>query len=233
MEVVMEVGVLFSSDGILALNKPAGMLSQGPKTSEIPELWELIRVHHPKGCIAHRIDQFTTGINLAGISRCQISYLMRNWHQITRKMYLAIIRNPAWNEKVVSKSLKGKSAVTAFTVLEQSGMFALVQCQLVQNGRMHQIRRHLKSIGSPIVGDRKYKGPKTEVRSGQLLHAWRMEVRLPDDFGKPGPWVTIQAPIPDDFRQFRFDWSHWNEGASGVLEFWPVPSDWHRKTQQN
>ena len=222
----MEVGVLFSSDGILALNKPPGMCSQGPKTSDIPELWELLRTHHPGGHVAHRIDQFTSGINLAGASRRQISYLMSNWHQITRKTYLAVISNPTWNERVVDTPLKGKSAITAFTVLERSGPLALVQCQLVQNGRTHQIRRHLKSIGAPIVGDRKYKGPKTEVRSGQLLHAWRMEVRLPDDSGKPGPWTTIQAPIPNDYKQIDFDWSRWDANANTTLENWTVPSGW-------
>ena len=141
---------------------------------------------------------------------------------------MAIINNPPWNEKVVSKSLKGKSAVTAFTVLERSGSFTIVQCQLVQNGRMHQIRRHLKSIGSPIVGDQKYNGPKTQVRSGQLLHAWRMEFRLPDDSGNPSDWATIQAPIPNDFKQFDFNWSHWDINANDVLETWAVPSDWRK-----
>ena len=225
----MEVGVLFSKDGILALNKPAGMCSQGPKISEIPELWELLRIYHSNGHVAHRIDQFTTGINLAGISRHQLSYLMSNWHQITKKTYLAIIDSPKWNERIVSTPLKGKSAATAFTVLEKSGLLTLVQCQLIQNGRMHQIRKHLKSIGLPIVGDQKYNGPKTRARFGQLLHAWRMEVRLPDDSGNPGDWTTIQAPIPDDFKQFGFDWSRWDTHANSVLETWPVPSDWRKK----
>ena len=84
----MEVGVLFSSGGILALNKPAGMISQGPKTSDIPELWELLRTRYPSGHVAHRIDQFTSGVNLAGVSRSQLRYLQSNWHQITRKAYL-------------------------------------------------------------------------------------------------------------------------------------------------
>jgi 23S rRNA-/tRNA-specific pseudouridylate synthase len=223
----MEVGVLFSQDGILALNKPAGMCSQGPKTSSIPELWELLRTRYSGGHIAHRIDQFTSGVNLAGTSRRWVGYLMSNWHQITKKYYLAIIGNPTWSERVVGASLSGKSAATAFTVLERSGTLALVQCELVQNGRTHQIRRHLKSIGFPILGDRKYRGLETRARSGQLLHAWRMEVKLPDDSGKPGGlWTVIQAPIPDDFRKFNFDWNRWDAGANVVLETWTVPSDW-------
>ena len=225
----MEVGVLFSKDSILALNKPAGMISQGPKTSDIPELWELFRTYYPNGHIAHRIDQFTSGINLAGASRSQISYLMGNWHQITRKSYLAVTSNPMmWSEKVVDTPLKGKSAATAFTVLEKSGLLTLVQCQLIQNGRMHQIRKHLKSIGLPIVGDQKYNGPKTRARFGQLLHAWRIEIQLPNDSGNPGSWATIQAPIPDDFKQFGFNWNQWDSQCNSALEYWPVPSNWRR-----
>jgi len=222
----MEVGVLFSKDGILALNKPAGMCSQGPKTSDIPELWELLRIHHPGGHVAHRIDQFTSGVNLAGVSHQQVGYLMRNWHQITHKSYLAVINNPTWSEKVVDAPVKGKSAITAFTVLERSGSLTLIQCQLVQNGRTHQIRRHLKSIGAPIVGDQKYNGPTTTARPGQLLHAWRVEIQLPDDSGMPGAWTTIQAPIPDDFKQFGFGWSRWDANANIALETWVAPSGW-------
>src|SRR3989344_5254270 len=219
----MEVGVLFSESGFLALNKPAGMISQGPKTSDIPELWELLREYYPEGHVAHRIDQFTSGINLAGTSRQRIGYLMRNWYHITKKTYLAVIANPAWNEKTVATPLNGKSAVTSFQVLERSGKFALTKCQLVQNGRTHQIRQHLRSIDHPIVGDRKYGGLMTTARSGQLLHAWRMGVRLPDESGSPSAWTTIQAPIPDDFKQFNFSWSLWDSQATPTLATWAVP----------
>lgn len=225
----MNVGVLFSHDGILALNKPPGMCSQGPKTSDIPEVWELVRMYHPEGHVVHRIDRFTSGVNLVGASRRQIRYLMMNWHEITRKSYLAIIRNPAWNERTVSTPIGGKSATTAFTVLERCGVFALVRCELVQNGRTHQIRRHLKSIGCPIVGDCKYGGSRTNARAGQLLHAWRLEVRLPDEAGNPSSsWTTIQAPIPDDFKRFGFNWSRWDVQANVVSEVWPVPSGWRQ-----
>lgn len=219
----MEVGVLFSNGGILALNKPAGLISQGPGKGKFPELWEVVRSRYKGGNIAHRIDQFTSGINLAGTSRQQIGYLMCNWHQITKKVYLAIAKSPTWDEKIVDKPLKGKAAVTSFQVLERCGSVALIRCELVQNGRTHQIRRHLKLVGSPIVGDQKYGGPATKIRDGQLLHAWRIEVRLPDESGKkPGLWTTIQAPIPDDFRSYGFNWSLWDEEAKTTLETWPV-----------
>ncbi|MBI2065137.1 MAG: RNA pseudouridine synthase [Candidatus Yanofskybacteria bacterium] len=220
----MQVGVLFSRDGFLALNKPPGMCSQGPKDTDIPELWEMVRSIYPTGFVAHRIDKFTSGVNLAGVSKTQIGYLARHWHSITQKTYLAITRCPKWDETIVDRSLNGKSAITGFRVLERSGSFALMECRLLQNGRTHQIRKHLKSVGSPIVGDRKYNGPVTEARLGQMLHAWRMEVRLPDESGKPGPWTTIQAAVPDDFRSFDFNWHHWDSGANDTLEDWVVPT---------
>lgn len=218
----MKLEVLFSRGDILGLNKPAGMISQGPGGGRFPELWEVIRQRHPAGNVVHRIDQFTSGINLAATSRVGIRYMMSNWHQITKKRYLAIILNPFWNETVVEKTLDGKTATTAFTVLERNGCFALVQCELVKNGRQHQIRRHLKSLGSPIVGDRKYKGLWSDARQGQLLHAWRMEFRLPNDMSNPGHWTSIQAPVPDDFKAFRFNWARWDHDSNTAIADWPV-----------
>lgn len=206
----MDIGVLFSDNGILAFNKPAGVCSQGPKTEIL--LSKIIREFYPTIHLVHRIDKFTSGINLAGLTTENRKYLQVNWHQITKKYYLAIIKNPVWETRTVNKKLDKKSAVTKFDVLERSGKFALIKCELAQNGRKHQIRRHLRSIGCPIVGDKKYKGLKTTARAGQLLHAWRMELKLPDSL-----WIRICAPIPNDFRQYPFNWSTYDSKEESVL----------------
>lgn len=224
----MEVGLLFSRNGFLALNKPAGMCTWSnphEHSTDVPQLWELIAMHHKKGRHAHRIDQFTSGINLAGTSETPIRRLMCNWHDNTKKFYLAIIENPMWVEKIIDFPINnGESATTKFTVIERSKPFALVQCELVESGRYHQIRQHLMWIKSPIVGDLKYGGLKTNARPGQMLHAWLMKVRFPDDQF----WTSIQAPIPDDFKQFNFNWDRWNAKANQTLGTWKVPTGWRR-----
>lgn len=225
----MEVGLLFAKNGFLALNKPAGMCTWNKTqkhSSNIPQLWEMIQMRHKRGWFAHRIDRFTSGINLAGVSEYQVRYLMSNWHNITKKYYLAIIENPTWEMKIVDTPVNdGESATTKFTVLERSNLFALVQCQLVEHGRTHQIRQHLQSIGFPILGDTKYNGQKVNAREGQLLHAWRIEFKLP---GSSYAWTSVQAPIPSDFKEFNFPWNRWNFNASPVLETWEVPTNWRR-----
>ena len=224
----MKVEVLFSKNGFLALNKPSGMCVdnlQGGHTTHVPQLGEMIAERYKMGRFAHRIDRFTSGLNLAGVSESQVRYLMSNWHQITKKYYLAIIPNPTWENTIVNTPVNdGQSAKTEFKVLERLCSFALVQCQLIKSGRTHQIRQHLQSIGSSILGDVKYGGQKVNAREGQLLHAWRIEFKLPGNCA----WTSVQAAIPSDFKEFNFPWDRWDYNANKALATWEVPTNWRR-----
>lgn len=224
----MQVPILFSQSGILAANKPAGMCSQAARETSIPELWELARMWSKEGFVPHRIDRFTSGINLVTINSQALVYLQRNWHSITRKVYLAVAPAPNWDTKSVSIPIDEKTATTQFVVLQRTSRHALIQCELSQNGRKHQIRRHLKYAGYPIVGDRLWGGEKTEVRAGQLLHAWQLEFRVPKPDWTPGEWVKIQARVPEDFKSFGFDTETIDVSATSAIVCWNVPEDWKR-----
>ena len=63
-------------------------------------------------------------------------------------MKMAIVRPPA-----------GKAAITDYRVLHKLDGATLVECRLL-TGRTHQIRLHLKSLGTPILGDEIYAKPE-------------------------------------------------------------------------
>lgn len=105
----------------------------------------------------------------------------------------------------------GDPATTDFTRLAHDGRYSLLSAK-PRTGRLHQIRAHLASIGHPIAGDKLYHGegevylkavdksltPEDLVALGaerQLLHAWRLSLKHPED-GRP---LRFEAPVPADF----------------------------------
>ncbi len=219
----MQIDVLLNSQGLLILNKPAGIVTQGGRNLPQPELSEFIPTTYPGFDLAHRTDRFTSGIIVCA-DKATRTFLHRNWHNVTKKVYLAIIRDPKWDAQTISLPLDGKSCQTAFRILDRKGGYALVMCELIQNGRFHQIRRHLQSIECSIVGDTVHKkgGAKTSVRKGQLLHAWAMRLQMPQG------QLVIQAPIPEDFKTFEFNWERINLAHTKSVGTIQLPNTWKR-----
>jgi len=87
---------------------------------------------------------------------------------------------------------------TRFRVVSRDGERALVEC-LPKTGRTHQLRVHLASGGTPIVGDDLYGAPYREgaptAASRVQLHAATVRTRL----ARRGPEVELRAPPPQDF----------------------------------
>lgn len=105
----------------------------------------------------------------------------------------------------------GDPAVTDFERLAGDGRYSLLRA-LPRTGRLHQIRAHLAHLGHPLAGDKLYQGageaymkavrkelaPADLATLGaerQLLHAWRLRLKHPDD-GRP---LAFEAPVPPDF----------------------------------
>ncbi len=229
----MIIDILSKFGDILALNKPAGLIVQCdqnlPDGYTLPILDQMVQQRFPDGGnIGHRIDRVTSGVLLVGTTGRAVTYLRRRWHTVTKKKrYLAMMRDPQWDTTSVSEPIDNQPASTSFTVLERSGPLALVQCELIVAGRTHQIRKHAVHIHCPVVGDRKYGNDPRVGRKGQFLHAWKISLNLPDDSYEPtDEWVTIQAPIAPDFRQFHgFNWTNWNTDASSRTGTWIVPNN--------
>lgn len=136
--------------------------------------------------IVHRIDKDTSGLLMVAKHDVAHRYLVEQLVEksVTRK-YTALVhgviphnlgtieapigRNPKERQDMAVVD-DGKDAVTHFNVIERFENFTLVECVL-ETGRTHQIRVHMKYIGYPLAGDPKYGPRKTLEVGGQLLHA--------------------------------------------------------------
>jgi 23S rRNA-/tRNA-specific pseudouridylate synthase len=101
----------------------------------------------------------------------------------------------------------GRPAVTAYRVLKRAqagpgiGEVALVELR-PRSGRMHQIRVHLQSIGTPILGDRFYDDRRTESDGAPFLHAASLTIRNPPGEPDGTLWrFSSNAELPKPFRR--------------------------------
>jgi 23S rRNA pseudouridine1911/1915/1917 synthase len=175
--------------------------------------------------IIHRLDRATSGVIIAALNPQTQQFLQKQFaNRTAKKTYLAVVqqappkptaridlpigRNPK-HPSQFRVDPKGKSAITDYRTLKilADGTTLLELKPLT--GRTHQLRVHLSSIGSPIVGDAIY-NPKTvqqltKHRTNQppmLLHAWQLEINLPPSqkSAQPTP-KTFVAPPPPQFPE--------------------------------
>ncbi|MFT3838583.1 MAG: RluA family pseudouridine synthase [Myxococcaceae bacterium] len=200
--VVAPLLVVLHEDGqLIAVNKPAGALSQpseGRKDSLLTQVSEYLGV---EAGLVHRLDKETSGVLVFGknpgatsklaeefrLGRAKKRYLARVKSGVPERLTidLPLSRDPSRPGKWrASTKHHGIPAQTELLVLER-GVSDLVEL-LPATGRTHQLRAHLAGIGFPIVGDKLYGG---EPGPRCLLHAQRLEI-----LGR-----VIKAPLPEDF----------------------------------
>ena len=114
----------------------------------------------------------------------------RAGHLLSGRGVNSIPRIPAKGATAVHPA--GRPAQTRYRVLSDEGTTALVELTPVQ-GRMHQIRVHLRHLGTPILGDRLYDDPGDEVLGAPFLHALRLVWRNPPGRPEGDAW-TWEAP---------------------------------------
>ncbi len=210
---------VYSNDDFLAVNKPAGVLTQ-PDITKDPALSDAaVAVIGKDGTFSPapltRLDRGTTGIvifpkNYQAQKRALSAIRKKSEEDsLTKKYYLALvhgeIRTPGKLEGAIQKddnnrvSLtdKGKKAELFYEPLLTGNGYTLLRVDL-RTGRTHQIRAQLEKNQTPIVGDQKYGDRKINQfwhLDHQLLHA--AEYVLKDE---EGLLLDVRAPLPKDFK---------------------------------
>lgn len=211
--------ILFEDRHLLAVDKPAGILSVPPTTGGERNLSDQLRralERRGERCFAvHRLDRDTSGVLLfakteAAKAALETAFKGRTIH----KRYLAVVnhapRSPRGTLRSfiadlgdVARSSKtrgdraGREAVTEWRVLERFADAALIEA-LPRTGRFNQIRLHLVDLGCPIAGERKYAvASRLPLKARRvMLHAESLALAHPLD-GSP---LALVAPLPRDFE---------------------------------
>lgn len=204
--------ILYIDDNVIVINKPIGVLShsKGAMNDEftVGEFFRRYSTYNSdsnRPGIIHRLDRDTSGV-MIGVRNAETAELLQKQfaNRKTKKTYLAIVdgvpkapkaqidlpigRNPT-APSTFKVDVKGKSAVTTYEVLASHDKESLVRLQ-PKTGRTHQLRVHMKYIGTPIKGDKVYGKPSDRL----YLHAASLEITIPE-----GDRRTFDAPIPQAF----------------------------------
>ncbi|MBQ8481140.1 MAG: RluA family pseudouridine synthase [Alphaproteobacteria bacterium] len=208
--------VIYKDNNIIVLNKPSGLAVQGGTNTvkHIDGLLDALKFENnerPK--LVHRIDKDTSGILLLARNRKYADILTEAFREHNlRKTYLALVRGcPDKFEGTIKFSLEktgermqvvkdGQKAITEYKVLDNAAKkYALIEVYPL-TGRTHQIRAHLETINTPILGDSKYFGSERvrlkEVADKLYLHAYKIDLSV--IYGKK---MIIKANLPKHFAE--------------------------------
>lgn len=206
------IELLFVDEHVVVANKPSGLLvHRGWDNDDDVAMFRVrdaigARVHP-----VHRLDRGTSGALVFARTAEAATALARSFEEKhVEKRYLALVRGvpPASGtiDYPIQKSEDGPR-VPAITHFERVGRSEVDRCSLVlarpETGRLHQIRRHLRHIDHPLVGDVRH-------GSGTINRHYRAEYNLHRlalhatsiAFSHPatGERITVDAPMPDDLR---------------------------------
>lgn len=239
--------VVYEDDDLMVINKPAGLVVHpgcgnyhGTLVNAIA--WHLRNVptydpNDPQVGLVHRIDKDTSGLLVvAKTPDAKTSLGIQFYNKTTKREYNALVwgivendegtitgnigRNPKdrMQMAVMTDPTQGKHAVTHYQVLERLGYVTLVKCVL-ETGRTHQIRVHMKHIGHVLFNDERYGG--NEILKGthfskykqfvnncfdicprQALHAKTLGFKHP----RTGEEMFFTSELPEDMTTLLDKW---------------------------
>lgn len=242
--------VVYEDEDLMVVNKQAGLVVHPGCGNYSGTLVNAIAWHlkddpsyNPNDAavgLVHRIDKDTSGLLvIAKTPEAKTNLGLQFFNKTTKRKYNALVwgtfdedegtiigsiaRNPKdrMQMSVMSDPTQGKHAVTHYKVLEKLGYVTLVECVL-ETGRTHQIRVHMKHIGHILFNDSRYGGD--EILKGthfskykqfvnncfdtcprQALHAMTLGFVHP----RTGKELFFTAPLPKDMTELIDKWRNY------------------------
>lgn len=240
--------IVYEDDTVLVVNKPAGLVVHPGHGNYSGTLVNGLAYHFkdnpdydvndPRMGLVHRIDKDTSGLLVVAKTPDAKTNLGKQFfNKTTKREYLALVwgcpspspgtivgnidRDPRDRLRMAvfdPDSGIGKHAVTHYEVLEPLGPVSLVKCVL-ETGRTHQIRAHMKHIGHPLFADARYGGDQIlrgvnsgayrkfvancfEVCPRQALHARTLGFVHPVTRRE----MFFTSELPGDFKELLDRW---------------------------
>ena len=192
-----KLDIIYEDKYIVVINKPANLLTIGTEKNRENNLYrkvsEYVKKQHKsnKIFIVHRLDKDTSGIIVFAKSERVKSILQHEWDK-TKRYYVALVEGIVDKSGTIKNWLRetktlytyssnvkndGKLAITKYKPIKNNNQYTLLYIEIL-TGRKNQIRVHMKDIGHPIVGDKKYGSIKNPIRR-MCLHATYLKIIHP------------------------------------------------------
>jgi 23S rRNA pseudouridine1911/1915/1917 synthase len=222
--------LIFENDDFVVMNKPAGMLSIPDREGKEQSLKTVLKIKYGSIFTVHRLDKETSGAIVFAKNEETHKFLSAAFEERSvKKIYLGIVtgtltdkkatisiplmEHPAKNGTMVTNK-KGKASLTEYEVLEEFGLFSLVQFQ-IHTGRTHQIRVHMQYVEHAIVCDelygngepvflssfkKKFKLSRSEEQETPMLARLGLHSYLLAFSDKNGKSYHFEAPLAKDMK---------------------------------
>ncbi len=210
------VRILFEDPYLVVIEKEAGMLSIATAKEKLLTTYSVLSGHVKKEnpenriFVLHRLDRDTSGVMMFAKSEEIQEIMQKDWQEaVVRRSYVAVVEGEVEtdsgtirsflkeNKALIMYSTKvageGDEAITHYKVLKRNEEFSLMEVEL-ETGRKNQIRVHMKELGHPVAGDKKY-GSKLNPLRRTCLHANILAFKHP----VTGEELSFETPVPHRF----------------------------------
>lgn len=214
------INIVYEDDDLLVINKKSGMVVHPGNGNTSGTLVNAL-MHYTKNLsnkeafrpgIVHRIDKDTSGLMLVAKNDKAHDILAEGFKNKTiKREYIALVcgvigedsvvidapigRDAKDRKKMCVTSENSKNAVTHFKVLKRYEDYTLLRL-ILDTGRTHQIRVHMKYIGHPVYNDPVY--GKAYNDFGQFLHSASIDFEQPTTHEH----LHFECNVPKEFQDF-------------------------------